>query len=70
MIITFKQYAASVIVSPPGINLHFSPIDAMIAQDFLCQRGHATESVAVATVEEARARWRKKDKRGRIKHNL
>ena len=42
----------------------------MIAQDFLCQRGHATESVAVATVEEARARWRKKDKRGRIKHNL
>ena len=42
----------------------------MIAPDFLRQRVPATESIAVATVEEARARWRKKDKRGRIKRSL
>ena len=40
-----------------------SPIDAMIAQDFGCQRVPATESIAVALVEEARARWQPKDKR-------
>ena len=49
---------------------HFSPVDAMIAPDFLRQRAPATESIAVAMVEEARARWRKKDKRGRIKRSL
>ena len=42
----------------------------MIAQDFLCQRVPATESVSGYTVEEARARWRKKDKRRRIKRSL
>ena len=51
-------------------NPHFSPGDAMIAQDFLRQRVPATESITVALVEEARARWRKKDKRGRIKRSL
>ena len=38
----------------------------MIAPDFLCQRAPATESVSGYTVEEARARWRKKDKQWRI----
>ena len=42
----------------------------MIAPDFLRQRVPATESIAVALVEGARARWRKKDKRGRIKRSL
>ena len=42
----------------------------MIAQDLCRQRVPATESIAVAMVEEARARWRHKDKRGRIKRNL
>ena len=42
----------------------------MIAPDFLRQRAPATESIAVALVEEARARWRKKDKQGRIKRSL
>ena len=49
---------------------YFSPVDTMIAQDFLCQRVPATESIAVAMVEGARARWHKKDKRGRIKRSL
>ena len=49
---------------------HISPIDAMIAQDFSRQRAPATESVSGYTVEEARARWREKDKRGRIKRSL
>ena len=40
-----------------------SPIDAMIAPDFSRQRAPATESVSGYTVEEARARWREKDKR-------
>ena len=43
---------------------------AMNAPDFLRQRVPATESIAVAMVEEARARWRKKDKQGRIKRSL
>ena len=42
----------------------------MIAPDFLRQRAPATENIAVAMVEGARARWRKKDKRGRIKRSL
>jgi len=42
----------------------------MIAPDFLRQRGHATENIAAPMVEGARARWRKKDKRGRIKRSL
>ena len=42
----------------------------MIAQDFLCQRAPATESIAGTLVEEACARWRKKDKQGRIKRSL
>ena len=52
------------------INPHFSPGGAMIAQDFLCQRAPATESITVALVKGARARWHKKDKRGRIKRSL
>ena len=48
----------------------FSPVDAMIAPDFLRPRAPATESIAVAMVEGARARGRKKDKRGRIKRSL
>ena len=52
------------------LNPHFSPVDAMIAQDFCRQRVPATESIAVALVEGARARWRQKDKRGRIKRSL
>ena len=40
----------------------FSPGDAMITQDFLRQWVPATESIAVALVEGARAHWRKKDK--------
>ena len=47
-------------------NPHFSPGDAKIAQDLSRRRVPATESIAVATVEEARARRRDKDKRGRI----
>ncbi len=46
-----------------GINPHISPSDAKIAQDFFCLRVPATESIAVAMVEEARARRRKKDQR-------
>ena len=38
----------------------------MIAQNLCCQRVPATESIAVAMVEGARARWRHKGKRGRI----
>ena len=38
----------------------------MSAPDFCRQRVHATESMAVAMVQGARARWRQKDKRGRI----
>ena len=34
----------------------------MITQDFLRQWVPATESIAVALVEGARAHWRKKDK--------
>ena len=49
---------------------HISPIDAKIAQDFSRLRVPATESIAVATVEGARARWREKDQRGRIKRSL
>ena len=49
---------------------HFSPSDAVIAPDFLRQRVPATESVSGYTVEEARARWRKKDKQGRIKRSV
>ncbi len=44
------------------VNPDFSPGGAMITPDFLRQRVPATESIAVAMVEEARARWRKKDK--------
>ena len=42
----------------------------MIAPDFCRQRVPATESIAVALIEGARARWRQKDKRGRIKRSL
>ena len=42
----------------------------MIAPDLCRQRVPATESIAVAMVEGARARWRHKDKRGRIKRSL
>ena len=42
----------------------------MIAPDFLRRRAPATESIAVALVKGARARRRKKDKRGRIKRSL
>ena len=42
----------------------------MIAPDFLRQRVPATESIAVATIEGTRARWRKKDKQGRIERSL
>ena len=52
------------------VSPHFSPVDAKIAQDFCRQRVPATESIAVAMVEEARARWRQKDKRGCIKRSL
>ena len=45
---------------------HFSPGGAKIAQDLLRLRAPSTESIAVALVEGARARRRKKDKRGRI----
>ena len=38
----------------------------MIAPDFFRQRVPATESIAIALVEGARARRREKDKRGRI----
>ena len=48
----------------------FSPGDAMIAPDFLRQRAPATESIVILLVEGARARWRKKDKQGRIKRSL
>ncbi len=52
------------------INPHISPSDAKIAQDFFRLRVPATESIAVAMVEEARARRRKKDQRGRIKRSV
>lgn len=38
----------------------------MIAPDFFRQWVPASESIAVALVEGACARWREKDKRGRI----
>ena len=53
-----------------GFNPHISPSDAKIAQDFFCLRVPATESIAVAMVEEARARRRKKDQRGCIKRSV
>ena len=43
----------------------FSPGDAMIAPDYSRQWVPATESIAVALVEGARAHWREKDKQGR-----
>jgi len=52
------------------ISPDFSSGDAKIAQDFCCQRVPATESIAVALVEGACARWQQKDKRGRIKRSL
>ena len=51
-------------------NPDFSPGDAMFAPDFLRQWVPATESIAVALVEGARAHWRKKDKQGRTKRSL
>ena len=51
-------------------NPDFSPGDAMIAQDLSRLRVPATESIAVALVEGARARKRDKDKRGRIKRSM
>ena len=42
----------------------------MIAQDYYCQRVPATEGIAIVLIEGARARWRQKDKRGRIKRSL
>jgi len=52
------------------VNPDIAPVDAMIAQDFLCRRVPATESIAGTLVEEARARRRKKDKRERIQRCL
>ena len=52
------------------ISPYISPIDAIIAQDFLRLLVPATESIAKALVEGARASRRKKDKRGRIKRSL
>lgn len=49
---------------------HISPIDVMIAPDLSRRRVPATESIAVAMLEEARARLRDKDKRGRIKRSV
>ncbi len=43
-------------------NPHIPPSDAKIAPDFFRLRAPATESIAVAMVEEARVRRRKKDK--------
>ena len=51
-------------------NPDFLPGDAMIAPDFSRQRVPATESIVIPLVEEARARRREKDKRGRIKRSL
>ena len=51
-------------------NPYFSPMDAMIALDFGRWRVPATESIAGTLVEEARARQRPKDKRGRIQRSL
>ena len=45
-------------------------MDAMIALDFGRWRVPATESIAGTLVEEARARQRPKDKRGRIQRSL
>ncbi len=42
----------------------------LLLADLSRQRVPATESIAVALVEGARARWREKDKRGRIKRSL
>ena len=38
----------------------------MIAPDFLRQWVPATEGIAVALAEGARAHWRKKDKQGHV----
>ena len=56
--------------SPLVANPHISPIDAMIAPDLSRLRVPATETIAVAMVEEARARRRDKDQRGRIKRSV
>ena len=53
-------------MAPVNNSPHFSPGGAKIAQDLSRQRVPATESIAGPLVEEARARWREKDKRGRI----
>ena len=41
-----------------------------VPDKFVRQRVPATESIAVAMVEGARTRWRKKDQQGRIKRSL
>ena len=53
-----------------GFNPHILPRDVMIAPDFSRLRAPATESIAVALVEEARTRRREKDQRGRIQRSL
>ncbi len=53
-----------------GPSLHFLSGNAMIAPDFCRQRVPVTESIVVLLVEGARARWRQKDKQGRIKRSL
>ena len=52
------------------INPHISPSDAKIAPDWCCLRVPAPESIAVAMVEEARARRQHQDQRGRIKRSV
>ena len=53
-----------------GVNPQISPGDAKIAPDWCCLRVPATESIAVAMVEEARARRQNQDQRGRSKRSV
>ena len=47
-----------------------SPGDAKIAPDWFCLRVPAPETIAVAMVEEARARRQNQDQRGRSKRSV
>ena len=51
------------------INPYLSPGDAKIAPDWFCLRVPATMSIAIAMVEQARARRQNQDQRGRIKRS-
>ncbi len=51
-------------------NPHISPSDAKIAPDWFCLRVPAPETIAVAMVEQARARRQNQDQRGRIKRGV